>query len=55
MQAIQEVFVVEKWVFVVEEWVRDARNEARVEANLRIEGTRPWAHLNRRIRSLLRS
>ena len=30
MQAIQEVFA-------AEEWVKDARNEARVEANLRAE------------------
>jgi len=33
MQAIQEVFV-------VEEWIRDARNEARVEANLRAEANK---------------
>ena len=33
MQAIQEVFV-------AEEWVKDARNEVRVEANLRTEANR---------------
>ena len=33
MQAIQEVFVAEKWV-------NDARNESKVEANLRVEAKR---------------
>ena len=33
VQAIQEVFMAEKWV-------NDARNEARVKANLRIEANR---------------
>ena len=33
MQAIQEVFV-------AEEWVNDARNESKVEANLRVEAKR---------------
>ena len=33
VQAIQEVFV-------AEEWVKDARNEARVEANLRAEANK---------------
>ena len=33
MQAIEEVFV-------VEEWVKNARNEARVEANLHVEANK---------------
>lgn len=39
MQAIQEVFM-------AEEWVRDTRNKARVEANLRAETDRALGATN---------
>ena len=46
MQAIQEVFV-------AEEWVKDARNDAKVKANLRAEANKALGvHMSRRIKSI---